>query len=85
MVLKIFTKNDGPDMRAALEFGKELEAEAYQVEYHDADDQASTQLVELYDTYSYPAFIVTSDQGEQVEAWKGLIPLKFDVKQFLNS
>lgn len=84
MILKIFTKGDGPEARDAKELGAGLEAESYQVEYLDVDDQANTNQVELYDVYSYPTFIATGDDGTQIEIWRGRVPLESDLKMFLN-
>lgn len=84
MVLKIFTKEDGPEMREAKELGARLEELGYEIEYLDADDPNSVGQIELYDTYSYPAFVVARDNGSPMQTWRGEKPLESDLKQFLN-
>lgn len=84
MLVKIFTKEDAPEMREALELGKRLEDEGYSVEYLDGDDSKSEQLIALYDVYSYPTFVVVRDDGTEYECWRGKLPLESDIKQFLN-
>lgn len=84
MVLKIFTKDDGPETRAAKEIGPYFEERKHEVEYYDAEDEACTNQLELYDIYSYPSFVVTRDDGSEVECWRGKIPLKGDVLNFLD-
>lgn len=83
MVLKIFTKEDGPESRNAKELGEKLQGEGYRVEFLDADNEESVQLVELYDLYSFPTFLVTKEDGTQIEIWRGQVPLESDVKMFL--
>jgi len=85
MVLKIFTREDAPEMREAIEFGKRLEEDGFSVEYYDADSEDSTQQIELYDVYSYPSFVVAKDDGIEVECWRGKKPLEYDVKMYLGS
>lgn len=84
MILKVFTKGEGPETRHAHELAERIEGEGFEVEYFDAEDHESTQLVELYDIYSYPAFFVTREDGTLVEQWKGSVPLEADVKMFLS-
>lgn len=84
MILKIFTKDDYSESRDAKEFGSRLETEGYSVEYHDADDQHVAEMLELYDIYSYPTFLVVTEDGQEIECWRGLIPLVSDLKMFLN-
>lgn len=84
MIVKVFTKDEGPETRESLELGASLESENYVVEYYDADEPATTQLLELYDVYSFPTFIVTGETGEQIEIWRGTLPLLSDIKLFLQ-
>lgn len=84
MKLLIFTKGESPETRAAKERGAELEAEHYTVEYLDAESDEATQRVDIYDLYSFPSFVVTADDGSQLECWRGVVPLVSDLKHFLN-
>jgi hypothetical protein len=84
MLVKVFTKDDGPESRQARELGIKLETEGYDVEYYDADDQKSTADLELFDVYSFPTFVVTENDGMEVECWRGTVPLESDIKMFLQ-
>lgn len=84
MVVKIFTREDAPEMREAKELGARLEDQDFEVEYLDADDAAATSRIELYDVYSYPTFVVAEDNGSEVECWRSKIPMESDIKQFLQ-
>jgi len=84
MILKIFTKEDGPEMREAKELGARLEDLGYEIEYFDCDDANVVGQIELYDVFNYPAFVVARDDGGPMQTWGGEIPLESDLKQFLN-
>jgi hypothetical protein len=84
MKLLVFTKDEGPESRAAKELAAGLEEDKYQVEYLEADSDESLQRAELYDIYSFPSFVVVSDDGSQIERWRGTQPLVSDLKHFLS-
>jgi hypothetical protein len=84
MKVLIFTSEEGPDSRAAIDLGASLEAEGYGVEYYTTEDEKAHTLQELYDVYSYPSFVVAQDDGSFVERWIGVIPLSSDIKMFLG-
>lgn len=84
MKVKIFTKDDYPETRQSKELGAKLEKEDFEIEYLDADDQHITDQIDLYDIYSYPTFIVVTDEGTEIQCWRGQIPLESDIKMFLQ-
>lgn len=84
MILKIFTKEDSPETRQAKELGPYFEERKREVEYFEADSQEAVQQIELYDIYSYPSFVVARDDGTEVECWRGTVPLKDDILNFLD-
>jgi len=84
MKLLIFTKDDSAETRSAKELGAVLEKEKHQVEYLDAESAETEQRAELYDIYSYPTFVVASDDGSEIECWRGVVPIESDVKHFLS-
>lgn len=84
MVVKIFTQDDTIEVREALEFGKKLEEEGYEVEYFDADQPEAVAPMEIYDIYSYPSFVVAENDGSEIECWRGTVPLASDIKMFLQ-
>lgn len=83
MQVKIFTKEDGPEMREAKELGEKLESEDFEVYYLDEEETATHSQMELYDIYSFPSFVVAQEDGQIVEKWQGKIPLESDLKMFL--
>ncbi len=84
MIVKVFTKENGPEMREAKEFGSKLETDGYSVEYLDIEEEKTSSQIELYDVYSFPTFIIVRDDGSEVERWRGVIPIAGDIKNFLN-
>lgn len=84
MKLLIFTKEDAPEMRKAKDIGSELEAEGYQVEYLDLIEEGAIQKQDLYDIYATPSFIVVRENGEELDSWRGVVPLLGDIKNSLN-
>jgi hypothetical protein len=84
MKVYIFTKEDGPEMREAKEFGANLTTEGYDVEYYDCDEELSTPKIEIYDIYSYPTFVIAREDGSEIECWRGTVPIAGDFKNFLN-
>lgn len=84
MLVKIFTKDDYSESRDAKELGSKLESEDYRVEYYDADDQHVKDMIELYDVYSYPTFVVTTEDGQEIECFRGQTPIASDLKMYLN-
>lgn len=85
MLVKIFTKDDFAESREAKDLGVKLEGDGFEVEYLDANDQHITEQIDIYDIYSFPTFIVVSEDGIQIECWRGQTPLESDVKMFLNN
>lgn len=79
MEVLIFTKDDGPEMRDALDLGKELEDEKIETEYYDTESPDGASKVELYDIYSTPSFVVIRDDGSIVNVWRGTIPPRSDI------
>ncbi|PIZ00568.1 hypothetical protein COY62_01875 [bacterium (Candidatus Howlettbacteria) CG_4_10_14_0_8_um_filter_40_9] len=79
MKVLVFTKGDGPEMRDALDLGKELEDEKVEVEYLDTEEPEGVSSVELYDIYSTPSFVITRDDGSIVNVWRGTIPPRSDI------
>lgn len=84
MILKIFTKEDAPEMRRAKEIGENIEGEGHVVEYFEADQPNTVSQAQLYDIYSYPSFVVTAEDGTVIETWRGEPPLESDLKFFLK-
>lgn len=74
MKILIFTKEDGPEMREALDLGHELESRGALVEFIEAESPEGSEKVSLYDIYSTPSFVVTQDDGSIVNIWRGYIP-----------
>jgi deoxyribodipyrimidine photolyase-like uncharacterized protein len=84
MLLKIFTKDDGPETRAAKEFGERVSNEGYEVEYLDLDDYVTDQTKELYDIHTSPAAIVVTEDGKLLEIWQGELPTESEVLNLMR-
>jgi hypothetical protein len=83
MKLVIYTKEDGPEAREAIEMGTRIADEGYTVEFIDLEDETG-QDVEIYDIYVTPAFAVTQDDGRLIEIWRGETPTESEIKNFLR-
>jgi len=84
MKILIFTKEDAPEMRGALDRGKELEEAGQTVEYYDTDDVEGISKAQLYDVYTTPSFVVARDDGSMIQVWRGKIPAKSEIEQVLD-
>lgn len=80
MKVLVFTKGDGPEMRQALERGKELEEGRIEVEYYDTEEPDGVSKAQLYDIYSTPSFLVTRDDGALTRMWRGMVPPRSDLE-----
>ena len=80
MKVTILTQDDGPESREALDLGNRLQAEDYPVITLDWEDEEARSLADLYDIYSAPAVLVTTDNGVYLELWQGDVPTMSDVK-----
>ncbi|MCL4386863.1 MAG: hypothetical protein M1355_00270 [Patescibacteria group bacterium] len=84
MKVLVFTKEDGPEMREAIDKGKELEADDFEVEYYDTDEVEGISKAQLYDIYSTPSFVAVRDDGSLAQIWRGIIPTTDELKSHLN-
>jgi thioredoxin-related protein len=84
MILKLLTREDGPEMRDAKDLVSRVSDEGYETEVINYDDVEADQIKELYDIYSTPAFIITEDDGKLVEIWQGEIPTENEIKNLLR-
>ncbi len=80
MKVNIFTKDDGPESREALRLGEDLVAEGYLVTMLGWDEEEAQSLLELYDIYTSPSVLVTTDNGVYIELWQGSVPSISEVK-----
>lgn len=83
MKVLVFTSEDSQETRDAKELGQNLADDGVEVEYFDPEMPETSGKQELYNIYSYPSFVVVSDDGQVVESWRGRIPLTGDIKIFL--
>jgi thioredoxin-related protein len=84
MKLKVFTKIENPEYEDAINVGKEFEEDGYDVEYLDLDQTNSQQLAQIFDIYATPAFVVTQNDGKEVSSWRGNIPARDEIKNFMR-
>jgi len=85
MKIDIFTKDDGPESREALAVGTLLAEEGSEVANLEWDSEEAKTLAQLYDIYSVPAVLVTSDSGLFIELWQGEVPSVSDVRYKANN
>jgi len=71
MKLIVITNGEGPETREALEIADKIVSEGYEVQKIDWESDEATSLAKLHDIYSTPAFLVTGDDGRQIEMWQG--------------
>jgi len=84
MKLIVITNEEGPETRGALEIADVVAKEGYDVDKIDWESDEAASLARLYDIYSTPAFIVTGDDGRQIEMWQGnQIPLASDITHLM--
>lgn len=84
MILKIFTQQDNEQTDEALELGKALEQEGFEVEYLDLDQSDTHQLAEIFDVYLSPSFVITQNDGREISSWKGSLPPLSEIKNYLS-
>jgi DNA-binding PadR family transcriptional regulator len=84
MILKVFTKKDDPQLDEALIFTKKYEDDGQTVEYYNLDDAGAHQLAEIFEIFSSPSFVVTQDDGREINVWRGEIPPRSDLSNFLR-
>lgn len=71
-------------MRDAQVIADEVAAEGGDIEIIEWESDRAESLARLYDIYSTPAFIVTGDDGSQIEKWQGSeLPLVSDIKHLM--
>jgi hypothetical protein len=80
MKVTILTKDDDALSREATALGKQLVFEGYTVVDLDLESEDGQSLARLYDVYSSPAVLVTTDNGGYIELWQGEVPLVGDVR-----
>jgi menaquinone-dependent protoporphyrinogen IX oxidase len=83
MKLIIYTKDNGPESRSAIELGTRVADEGYTVDFVDLEEE-TRQDVEVYDIYVTPAVAIAKDDGGLVEIWRGEVPTESEVKNFLR-
>ena len=85
MKISIFINGDGFEMREALALAKQLTEANYEVETYDWDASETESLAKIYDIYSTPSVLITTDTGGFVELWQGEVPTVSEVKYRMGS
>lgn len=84
MILRVFTKGDGPESRDALELAERVKEGGYDVEYYDLEETESDSLRELYDLYADPSFVIVQNDGKIIEIWKGETPTESALNNYMR-
>jgi hypothetical protein len=80
MKVHFIINGDGFEMREATSMSETLASEGYETELHDWENSETESLVSIYDIYSTPAVLVTTDTGGLVEVWQGTLPRIDEIK-----
>lgn len=84
MKLIVIKNGEGPEMRDAQAIADDFSNDGKDVEIIEWESDEATSLARLYDIYSTPAFIVTGDDGSQIEQWQGSqLPLVSEIKHLM--
>lgn len=85
MKLRVYTKEEFPEEREAIDLAKRVENQGYQVDYFDLNEEESHMSAEVYDIYSSPALVVTQDDGKLAEIWQTNLPTESELFNFMRS
>jgi len=86
MRLKVFIKGDEPIMRDTEELVNRLKDTVNaDIEFIDTESKEATSVVEVYEIFSTPSFLVTTDDGSVVHSWMGELPMEDDIRRYLSS
>ncbi len=77
--MKLFWRKNCPRCPTA----KELLANCSNVEYHDVDEVEGLAEAAFYGVLSTPSIIVTEDDGKEIKAWHGEVPIQGEIRKWL--
>lgn len=73
MKIKIFWQENCPNCTKAKDLGKIL-AEELEVQYYNVDTVDGLSEACLYQVMSTPTIILVSENKEEIESWRGMVP-----------
>ena len=73
MKIKIFWQENCPNCTKAKDLGTIL-AEELEVQYYDVDTVDGLSEACLYQVMSTPTVILVSENKEEIESWRGMVP-----------
>jgi glutaredoxin len=71
--IEIFWQENCPNCTKAKDLGKIL-AEELEVQYYDVDTVDGLSEACLYQVMSTPTIILVSENKEEIESWRGMVP-----------
>jgi glutaredoxin len=71
--IKIFWQENCPNCTKAKDLGKIL-AEELEVQYYNVDTVDGLSEACLYQVMSTPTIILVSENKEEIESWRGMVP-----------
>lgn len=78
--LKVFVKADCPNCPAAKELAKKFpDTEIYDLEKAEGLAEAA-----FYSVLCTPSIILVDERGEEVRAWRCMVPAPGDISEHLN-
>jgi hypothetical protein len=84
MTAQLFYVKDRPETRKVDDLAAELGRLRVATRLVEALTPDGIRLAELYDVTSYPAVVLTRDEGELVEKWQHALPLAADISYFAH-
>ncbi|MEW6088192.1 MAG: thioredoxin family protein [bacterium] len=73
-MIKIFVKKDCPLCPGAKELGHKLTEKGRKVEYFDIDTALGLAEASFYNVLSTPSIILTNQNGDEINSWRGETP-----------
>lgn len=84
MKIKIFWQEGCPNCAQAKDLGKSLEEEL-EVQYHNVDTVDGLTEACLYQVMATPTIILISENKEEIESWRGMVPEIGLIKEKITS
>ena len=79
--MRVFTQGDDPEVREAKDLANRIKDDyGVHVEFLDTENRNGKEVAEVYDIYTTPSFLITTDEGVVLDSWIGKIPAEFELK-----
>ena len=83
--MRVFTYGDDPEVREAKDLANKMKEDyGVHVEFLDIEERNGKEVAEVYDVYTTPSFLLTTDEGVVLNSWIGKIPAEFELKSVVS-